>query len=344
MWLKYQQVNAKMASFAPKEIIATKEDTPKYQLKRFEPTLRKALSVVVPLNLNRLKKHKQNIEKLVHDKNWQELNKEQINATLTVQQLQATIRDMENIKDQIVYADLEEFQKRVAPMQNETANAIKEFANVQNLLINEVEKSIMQNKGSDIQVDKYKSSLLHEIPLVENDLSNELLADHAKDLYLQGSQQMQIISNDQQIQEINACQSWDELRESLVDLHSLVQDFATMVHSQQDSVDRIEDNIERASVNVHSAATFLAQASKYKAVAIPVAGAVIGGIIGGPIGLLAGFKLAGVATAVGGGLAGYQGGKYLKKKHDQRVELELDNLSKRKSDSMKSLNSSKHEN
>ena len=64
-----------------------------------------------------------------------------------LQQLQATIRDMEKIKDQILYEDIAEFQKRVAPMQNETAAAIKEFADVQNILIKEVEQSIFQNKG-----------------------------------------------------------------------------------------------------------------------------------------------------------------------------------------------------
>ena len=64
-----------------------------------------------------------------------------------MQQLQATIRDMEKIKDQILYEDIAEFQKRVAPMQNETAAAIKEFADVQNILIKEVEQSILQNKG-----------------------------------------------------------------------------------------------------------------------------------------------------------------------------------------------------
>lgn len=70
------------------------------------------------------------------------------------------------------------------------------------------------------------------------------------------------------------------------------------------------------------------QASKYKAAAIPIAGAIVGGLIGGPIGLMAGFKLAGAAAAVGGGVAGYTGGKYLKDKHDNRVDVELSHLSK----------------
>lgn len=58
----------------------------------------------------------------------------------------------------------------------------------------------------------------------------------------------------------------------------------------------------------------------------------MGGIIGGPIGLMAGFKLAGVAAAVGGGIAGYQGGRYIKNKHNARVDMELSNLSKKDDD------------
>lgn len=76
-----------------------------------------------------------------------------------------------------------------------------------------------------------------------------------------------------------------------------------------------------------TARVFPLQASKLKAAMIPVAGAVVGGLIGGPIGLIAGFKMAGVAAAVGGGLLGYQGGKMVKRQRDQSVDVALSNLS-----------------
>ena len=60
---------------------------------------------------------------------------------------------------------------------------------------------------------------------------------------------------------------------------------------------------------------------------IPVAGACIGGLLGGPIGLIAGFKMAGVAAAVGGGFIGYQGGKMIKRKQDEVIDSEISNLS-----------------
>lgn len=60
---------------------------------------------------------------------------------------------------------------------------------------------------------------------------------------------------------------------------------------------------------------------------LPVAGAVVGGLLGGPIGLIAGFKMAGVAAAIGGGVVGYQGGKMIKRRRDESVDAALSNLS-----------------
>ena len=60
---------------------------------------------------------------------------------------------------------------------------------------------------------------------------------------------------------------------------------------------------------------------------IPIAGAIVGGLVAGPIGLLAGFKLAGLAAAVGGTVVGYQGGKMFKKKRDRNIDGELEHLS-----------------
>lgn len=40
------------------------ENTVKYPIKRFEPTLRTSLQIAIPTNLQRLKKHRSNIEKV----------------------------------------------------------------------------------------------------------------------------------------------------------------------------------------------------------------------------------------------------------------------------------------
>lgn len=62
------------------------------------------------------------------------------------------------------------------------------------------------------------------------------------------------------------------------------------------------------------------QAAKYKMAALPMAGALIGGVVGGPIGLLAGFKVAGIAAALGGGVLGFTGGKWIQRKRQRTRE------------------------
>lgn len=64
----------------------------------------------------------------------------------------------------------------------------------------------------------------------------------------------------------------------------------------------------------------------YKLAVLPVAGALLGGVLGGPLGLLAGFKAAGVAAALGGGALGFAGGNLVQKHRKARVDLQMKRL------------------
>ncbi|KAG7282200.1 hypothetical protein CRUP_034947 [Coryphaenoides rupestris] len=64
----------------------------------------------------------------------------------------------------------------------------------------------------------------------------------------------------------------------------------------------------------------------YKLAMLPVAGALLGGVLGGPLGLLAGFKVAAVAAALGGGALGYAGGNLVQKQRRATVELHMKEL------------------
>lgn len=59
---------------------------------------------------------------------------------------------------------------------------------------------------------------------------------------------------------------------------------------------------------------------------LPVAGALLGGVLGGPLGLLAGFKAAGVAAALGGGALGFAGGNLVQKHRKGRLDLQMKQL------------------
>ena len=118
----------------------------------------------------------------------------------------------------------------------------------------------------------------------------------------------------------NAAESWETLEVDLIELSQLVTDFSLLVNSQQEKIDSVEDHVNSAAVNVEEGTKNLGKAAKYKLAALPVAGALIGGVVGGPIGLLAGFKVAGIAAALGGGVLGFTGGKLLQRKKQKMME------------------------
>lgn len=55
---------------------------------------------------------------------------------------------------------------------------------------------------------------------------------------------------------------------------------------------------------------------RLKTAAYPLTGAFLGTVIGGPVGMIAGFKIGGLA-ALGCAIAGYTGGKLFKKVHEE---------------------------
>ncbi|XP_051012161.1 syntaxin-17-like [Acomys russatus] len=118
----------------------------------------------------------------------------------------------------------------------------------------------------------------------------------------------------------NAAASWNKLEGDLIELSHLVTDLSLLVNSQQEKIDSIVDHVNSAAVNVEEGTKNLGKASKYKLAALPVAGALIGGVVGGPIALLAGFKVAGIAAALGGGVLGFTGGKLIQRRKQKMME------------------------
>lgn len=96
--------------------------------------------------------------------------------------------------------------------------------------------------------------------------------------------------------------------------------------SQQEKIDSIEDNVNTAAANVEEGTKSLGKAVGYKLAVLPVAGALLGGVLAGPIGLLAGFKAAGLAAAVGGGALGFAGGNLVQKHRKAQVEMQMKQL------------------
>ncbi|NXN25642.1 STX17 protein, partial [Nycticryphes semicollaris] len=281
------------------------EEDEKVKLRRIEPAIQKFVKVAIPTDLERLRKHQINIEKYQRCRLWDRLHEEHINAGRTVQQLRANMREMEKLCLRVRQEDIPVLQRMISPVKEEASFAIKDFLQLHSESAEELKKQL---EGQE------DASLTRSATVGGETLSNI----EAKD----GSQSLiQIHSCLPKIpQEENAAESWETLEEDLIQLSQLVTDFSLLVNSQQEKIDRIEDHVNSAAVNVEEGTKNLGKAAKYKLAALPVAGAVIGGVVGGPIGLLAGFKVAGIAAALGGGILGFTGGKLIQRRKQKIIE------------------------
>ena len=263
-------------------------DIPKFPIKRLEPSIQKFLKVV-EIDLDRLQKHRLNIEKFNRLQDWNSLNKEQINATRTVQQVVTNIKEIEKTRRQTQDSDLQKFDERIKDMKSAAFIAAKEFVEVQKKDDDNVACTSMPDKSED-------ASLSH--PLLPDKHSDDLTQTS---LPVSGMEQLKNIPIPE---DTEAMESWENLHQNLMELNTMIQQFSTEVHTQQEKIDNVEDNIETAHDDVNEGTRKLGMASKYKAAILPIAGALIGTVVAGPVGFVAGAKIGGVVGVVGGGFAG----------------------------------------
>ncbi|XP_030061001.1 syntaxin-17 [Microcaecilia unicolor] len=284
------------------------DDERKLPLRRLEPAIQKFIKLAIPIDLERLRKHKINIEKYQRCRLWVRLHDEHINAGRTVQQLRANIREMEQLCLRVRKEDAQILENMINPIKVEASVAVTEFLQLHSKSVEELNRRY--NEQSTNQQTPLTRSTTTGV------LSCNFEDEHGS---LQSSSQsfspLPEIPQDQ-----NAAESWETLEEDLIELNSLVTQFAEVLHSQQEKIDSIEDHVNTAAVNVEEGTKNLGKAVKYKLAVLPVAGALIGGVVGGPIGLLAGFKVAGIAAALGGGVLGFTGGKLIQKKKEKMIK------------------------
>ncbi|XP_043945314.1 syntaxin-17 isoform X1 [Protopterus annectens] len=285
------------------------EDVEKVPLRLLELAIQKFIKVAIPIDLERLKKHQVNIEKYQRCRQWDRLHQEHINAGRTVQQLRANMREMENLCQRVQKEDLIALEKMINPVKEQALAAVAQILKLRSDSDEQLQKRHLIQQ-EDLEHLSVPRSLTTEEPFCSSGVLSQV---HLP---------LPLIPQDE-----DAAESWDCLEEDLIGLSSLVHEFSQMVHSQQEKIDSIEDHVSTAAVNVEEGTKNLGKASKYKLAVLPVAGALIGGVVGGPIGLLAGFKVAGVAAAVGGGVLGYTGGKLIQKKKRETIDQDLKQLS-----------------
>uniref|UniRef100_A0A8C4QUH7 Syntaxin 17 n=1 Tax=Eptatretus burgeri TaxID=7764 RepID=A0A8C4QUH7_EPTBU len=236
------------------------DNTNVLSLHRLEPVVNKFIKVAIPTDLERLDKHRMNMEK----------------------QLQHNLRELESLRIRLRAIDQPTFDDRVRLTQDRAATVVQDFL--------ALHKAMQQAPGCP----NLETS---EETMLKSDKANVVLDDatdaapcgagaYITECAYQEAQQVQLQVQQQQIEE-----SWEHLAKDLHELDNLVTEFSQLVYVQQETMDSITENVERASDNVAEGTQQLGKAVQGAAAVLPVAGAVLGGAVAGPLGLLAGLKL-----------------------------------------------------
>ncbi|EHB02280.1 Syntaxin-17 [Heterocephalus glaber] len=281
------------------------ENEEKVKLRRLEPAIQKFTKIVIPTDLERLRKHQINIEKYQRCRIWDKLHEEHINAGRTVQQLRSNIREMEKLCLKVRKDDLILLKRMIDPVKEAASAATAEFLQLHLASVEELKKQFNDEEA-----------------LLQPSLTRSMTvggAIHTPEAEAEADSQSltQIYALPEIPRDQNAAESWETLEADLIELNQLVTDFSLLVNEK---IDSIADHVNTAAVNVEEGTKNLGKAAKYKLAALPVAGALIGGVVGGPIGLLAGFKVAGIAAALGGGVLGFTGGKLIQRRKQKMME------------------------
>ncbi|XP_067094922.1 syntaxin-17 isoform X2 [Osmerus mordax] len=279
------------------------EEGSKLTLRRLEAPIHKFTKVALPTDLERLEKHHSNIQKFQRCQQWDRLHQEHINASRTVQ-LRANIREMEKLCGRVRPEDGPALERLVQPIRDRASASARDFLLLHSIPtpppvpLRPAHTSTCPPGRSHDDDDLY-----HPPPATQTQLRlPEIPADQS------------------------AAESWDTLEGDLQQLRGLVTEFSLLVHSQQEKIDSIEDNVNTAVASVEEGTRSLGKAVGYSLAVLPVAGAVLGGVLAGPLGLLAGFKAAGVAAALGGGALGFAGGNLVQKSRNTRLESRMKQL------------------
>ncbi|CAH1789398.1 unnamed protein product [Owenia fusiformis] len=285
-----------------------RDDYQKYPLRNLEPAIQKFIKIL-RIDLGRLHHHQQNIVKFQKLSEFDNLNKEHINATRTVQQLKSNMLALERTRHQVEESEQEKFDAKVKDIQREAAENVADFLNTHGKL----EQPFGQSTATDIQSDSSSDNLIHRHSVNVTNTDGDHV-DHPLDSGMQYFDGLEQKSEAIQTQDL-----MEEVRQTKEAEASLEH----LREAQQETIDSIEDNVENAHEDVHKGTIQLSNAAKLKAVMIPIAGAVVGTVVAGPVGLIAGAKIGGLIGAVGGGVIGFTSGKYIKKKKDEGINIEM---------------------
>lgn len=187
------------------------EEGSKLTLRRLEAPIHKFIKVALPTDLERLQKHHNNILKFQQSQQWDRLHLEHINASRTVQQLRANMREMEKLCMRVRAEDAPALDALVQPVRDRASAAARDFL----LLHSNPVPQPAPKTPPAAQPNRCVSSSYHD----DDDVCEEPLSGRQIQL------QLPEIPADQ-----SAAESWDNLEEDLKELSGLVTEFSLLVH------------------------------------------------------------------------------------------------------------------
>ncbi|XP_058461440.1 syntaxin-17 [Malaya genurostris] len=290
------------------------DENDKISLKLAEISIEK-FNQSIPQYLSLLKNHKCNIEKAGSLKDWDRIKREQINATRVIKQMKYLILEIDKVRSRVKENELDRFDEGIDGAKKMAFAGMGEYLDMQ-------QKFASRSQSLNSFHDDDHGHLEEQ----DNRYGNQL------------AQVSKITSSydreeDELRQRAECLKEMEKLQQEIVDIQDLYQAVHTMAHGQAQFVDAVEENVEVTQVHVEAGETALRKALRYKKAIYPMCGALLGSCIGGPIGLFVGLKAGGLA-AIGGGLVGFAGGKFVKNEdeldcsdtEDKAVEVEANGV------------------
>ncbi|XP_064883790.1 syntaxin-17-like isoform X2 [Oncorhynchus nerka] len=183
------------------------EEGGKLTLRRLEGPINKFTKVALPTDLERLQRHHSNILKFQHSGQWDRLHQEHINASRTVQQLRANVREMEKLCGRICPEDGPALERLVQPIRDRASAAVQDFLPLHS-----------------------NPAPLPQAPRLPDHSSSG--GSHGDDVGREPPpvNQTQLLLPLIPLNE-SAAESWDTLEEDLKELSGLVTEFSLLVHA-----------------------------------------------------------------------------------------------------------------
>lgn len=247
--------------------------------------------IAIPHHLKLLADYKEIVQNDIKDSN--KMKSECVSIKRVIAQLKSLLYELDTLRAQVEDQDLDKFDVKTVSLRKNILQIISEYT----------ELLKQASSSSTTQLSQQFSD-------------NNRTEDGLTQL------QIKVSVDELKLQQKEEClRDVEKLHTDIQDLHTAYGSLHQMVVEQKENVDIVEENVESAHENVNTGARHVLTAARLKASIYPLTGAIVGTCVGGPLGLLAGLKVGGIA-ALGCGVMGFVGGKFLKKQKLDEPALE----------------------